>query len=276
MAIVFYLGSNVATSSAGGLNMENHSSWKVPLQDHHKDYMQDLHSPLGKESHDEQTALVNDLFQEASRWKRKLNPSPSPQNRAIVKKFSVQFDNKPVRTATVDSRPEKQTTHSTKHTLGKDKIQLILERIEENHHRVRVNKNPEKGVEQKPHSVPQLPSAKKEQAQIESYAYHASATIEKKQQTVAAKHTSTTTTTSSSSTNDNDNNKINSTDPSILKLQQLGMSLDEDEQDEIPPWSQITSIYGEEPVILGMETCEEYRNKVPRPQDRLVAPAGNL
>jgi hypothetical protein len=62
----------------------------------------------------------------------------------------------------------------------------------------------------------------------------------------------------------------------IQKLEEMGVSPDElhgENANEIPSWSQIINNYGEEPVILGLERCEAYRNSVD-PTDRTVAPAG--
>jgi hypothetical protein len=62
----------------------------------------------------------------------------------------------------------------------------------------------------------------------------------------------------------------------IQKLEEMGVSPDElqgENATEIPSWSQIINNYGEEPVILGLERCEAYRNSV-APADRTVGPAG--
>lgn len=41
----------------------------------------------------------------------------------------------------------------------------------------------------------------------------------------------------------------------------------------LPTWEDITSMYGDKPVIRGLETCEQYRNMV-HPADRTIGPAG--
>jgi hypothetical protein len=41
----------------------------------------------------------------------------------------------------------------------------------------------------------------------------------------------------------------------------------------MPPWSQVMSNFGTEPVILGLERCKAFRDAVP-PEDRKIAPAG--
>lgn len=43
--------------------------------------------------------------------------------------------------------------------------------------------------------------------------------------------------------------------------------------EHIPPWGQILENYGAEPVVLGLDRCQAYRDAVP-PEQRIVAPAG--
>ena len=42
---------------------------------------------------------------------------------------------------------------------------------------------------------------------------------------------------------------------------------------QLPKWRDITSMYGDKPVIHGIETCEHYREMV-KPEDRTMGPAG--
>jgi hypothetical protein len=42
---------------------------------------------------------------------------------------------------------------------------------------------------------------------------------------------------------------------------------------QLPPWEQILDNYGAEPVILGLDRCQAYRDAVP-PEQRMVGPAG--
>jgi hypothetical protein len=69
----------------------------------------------------------------------------------------------------------------------------------------------------------------------------------------------------------------NDRDKTIALLLKAGVSKkqiqDIQETNSIPPWSTIIHNYGKEPVILGLERCEAYRQSV-KPKDRFVAPAG--
>jgi len=42
---------------------------------------------------------------------------------------------------------------------------------------------------------------------------------------------------------------------------------------KLPTWEDITSMYGDKPVIHGLETCDQYRKMV-KPTDRTIGPAG--
>jgi hypothetical protein len=53
---------------------------------------------------------------------------------------------------------------------------------------------------------------------------------------------------------------VNSSTPEILAL---------------PKWDQVTELYGSKPVILGLETCQEFQRRVPAP-DRYIGVAGNF
>ena len=41
----------------------------------------------------------------------------------------------------------------------------------------------------------------------------------------------------------------------------------------LPTWEDIVGMYGDHPIISGLETCEAYREKV-KPEDRMTGPAG--
>jgi hypothetical protein len=43
----------------------------------------------------------------------------------------------------------------------------------------------------------------------------------------------------------------------------------------LPKWDQVTDLYGSEPVILGLDTCQEFQRRVPAP-DRYIGIAGNF
>eukprot|EP00984_Skeletonema_dohrnii_P018858 scaffold8920_cov84-Skeletonema_dohrnii-CCMP3373.AAC.4 len=50
-------------------------------------------------------------------------------------------------------------------------------------------------------------------------------------------------------------------------------SISEEQAKQLPTWKDITSMYGDKPVIHGLETCEQYRKMV-KPEDRTIGPAG--
>jgi len=64
-----------------------------------------------------------------------------------------------------------------------------------------------------------------------------------------------------------------SNDTSFLKLMEQGIDIPEDQREEIPSWKNITDLFGTEPVILGLETCEAYRKAV-YPIQRIITTAG--
>lgn len=63
-------------------------------------------------------------------------------------------------------------------------------------------------------------------------------------------------------------------DMHILKiLRAAGVEIDEELASILPTWEDIVSMYGDKPIISGLETCEAYRENV-RPEDRMTGPAG--
>lgn len=42
---------------------------------------------------------------------------------------------------------------------------------------------------------------------------------------------------------------------------------------KLPTWSQVTKLYGDKPVVYGLETCERFRNTIPK-EDASVGTAG--
>ena len=69
--------------------------------------------------------------------------------------------------------------------------------------------------------------------------------------------------------------KTTEDDPSVQKLRMQGVNVTESELIDIPSWEQVTDLFGSEPVILGLESCEAYRKAVPM-QNRSILPAGNF
>ena len=68
--------------------------------------------------------------------------------------------------------------------------------------------------------------------------------------------------------------KVQPKNEALTKLNNLGAHVPDNKVSQIPRWSVIQDIFGSEPVILGLETCEAYRQAVPLLENRIVAPAG--
>jgi hypothetical protein len=67
-----------------------------------------------------------------------------------------------------------------------------------------------------------------------------------------------------------------SVEKTVQVLAHLGISrstIEEEDVKQLPPWSQIVSNYGSEPIIYGLERCQAYRETVPI-EKRMVGPAG--
>lgn len=63
-------------------------------------------------------------------------------------------------------------------------------------------------------------------------------------------------------------------DARIVKiLHSANVEIDEDLAAQLPRWDDVVSLYGESPIIHGLETCEPYREMV-KPGDRMIGPAG--
>lgn len=71
-------------------------------------------------------------------------------------------------------------------------------------------------------------------------------------------------------TNDNDKGK----EPLIRILKEAGIEdLDQESFERLPTWSQVVELYGESPRIVGLETCQSFRESVD-PNNAFPAPAG--
>ena len=74
-------------------------------------------------------------------------------------------------------------------------------------------------------------------------------------------------------------NKVKNTDTfgvdvHIVKiLTAANIQLDEELASQLPTWEDIVSMYGDKPIIHGVETCQAYRDTVV-PADRMLGPAG--
>ena len=63
-------------------------------------------------------------------------------------------------------------------------------------------------------------------------------------------------------------------DDHIVKiLTAADVEIDEVLAEQLPTWDDITSMYGEKPVIHGLDTCQTYRDTV-KPENRMLGPAG--
>ena len=84
-----------------------------------------------------------------------------------------------------------------------------------------------------------------------------------------------TNTTNNNTTNNTTNN--NDPDPLVVILQAAGLNISDSDRASLPTWSSMTQQYGPSlssgPLIVGMETCERYRQQVPAAR-RYVGPAG--
>ena len=63
-------------------------------------------------------------------------------------------------------------------------------------------------------------------------------------------------------------------DEHIVKiLTAANVEIDEELAEQLPTWDDIVSMYGDKPIIHGLETCQTYRDTV-KPEDRMLGPAG--
>ena len=65
-------------------------------------------------------------------------------------------------------------------------------------------------------------------------------------------------------------------DPKIAEiLKSANVEVDYEIAKQLPTWEDAVSLYGEKPIIYGLETCEPYRQTV-KPEDRMCGPAGTF
>eukprot|EP00985_Skeletonema_marinoi_P017022 scaffold9252_cov160-Skeletonema_marinoi.AAC.13 len=86
---------------------------------------------------------------------------------------------------------------------------------------------------------------------------------------------SSTSNSSSSSKQIEDSNLKNTNENEhILRILDTAKltSISEEQATQLPTWKDITSMYGDKPVIRGLETCEQYRKMV-KPEDRTIKTA---
>lgn len=63
--------------------------------------------------------------------------------------------------------------------------------------------------------------------------------------------------------------------PIMDMLDAAGLQVDLDVLRRLPRWSEVTRLYGEEPVIYGTETCQQFRDSIPA-SERFVGVAGQM
>lgn len=59
-----------------------------------------------------------------------------------------------------------------------------------------------------------------------------------------------------------------------MTLRRAGIMVDEKLLAQLPSWTEMTSLYGSQPNIIGLERCEEFRHSLAKPSDALIGPAG--
>lgn len=59
-----------------------------------------------------------------------------------------------------------------------------------------------------------------------------------------------------------------------MTLRRAGVIVDDKLQSQLPTWGEMTSLYGPQPNIIGLETCEAFRHSLAKPSDALIGPAG--
>ena len=59
-----------------------------------------------------------------------------------------------------------------------------------------------------------------------------------------------------------------------MTLRRAGVIVDDNLQSRLPTWGEMTSLYGPQPNIIGLERCEAFRHSLAKPSDALIGPAG--
>jgi len=73
---------------------------------------------------------------------------------------------------------------------------------------------------------------------------------------------------------DNSSNNNNNNDLVLEYFREaVGVELDDESIERLPTWSQIESLIGDKPVLLGLERCNDFRNDVP-PLRRMLGSSG--
>ena len=59
-----------------------------------------------------------------------------------------------------------------------------------------------------------------------------------------------------------------------MTLRRAGVTVSDGLEAKLPTWSEMTSVYGTQPVIIGLDRCEEFRRARSKPSDVMIGPAG--
>ena len=71
-----------------------------------------------------------------------------------------------------------------------------------------------------------------------------------------------------------ENEETYGVDENIVKiLHSASVEIDKELAEQLPTWDDVVSLYGDRPIIHGLETCEPYRQAV-TPENRMTGPAG--
>mmetsp|Transcript_29644 Transcript_29644/g.62856 ORF Transcript_29644/g.62856 Transcript_29644/m.62856 type:complete len:525 (-) Transcript_29644:62-1636(-) len=71
-----------------------------------------------------------------------------------------------------------------------------------------------------------------------------------------------------------ENEETYGADEHIVKiLHSANVEIDQELAGQLPTWDDVVSLYGDKPIINGLEMCEPYREAV-KPEDRMIGPAG--
>ena len=80
-------------------------------------------------------------------------------------------------------------------------------------------------------------------------------------------------TTNNTATNIQQQNKPQIDERIAAILQAANIEVDDETVLQLPSWDDAVSLYGEKPIIYGLDTCEKYRQTV-KPEDRMLGPSG--
>jgi hypothetical protein len=59
----------------------------------------------------------------------------------------------------------------------------------------------------------------------------------------------------------------------VSRIEEAGIVITPEIMERVPPYSDFTQMYGDKPIILGLDRCDEYQKKI-NPPDRMFGAAG--